>query len=87
MSPLDWANESLAIARRTDVGYCTLHESLCAYAEDSDEYVKDDTAPNEGMRTFSPSGDYENQFGELIKERIQAAGIRLGAVLNLIFGP
>ena len=43
-------------------------------------------APNHGMRVFEPKGDYEDMFNDIVGERIQAAGVRLGAMLNGIFG-
>lgn len=85
LSPLDWANESLAIARRQDVGYCTLQGNICAYSPGQAEFEENDHLDNEGMRTFSPTGDYEGDFSDEVAERMQMAGVRLGAMLNRIF--
>ena len=83
---LDWAKESLSIARRADVGYCFLKGGECVYSEESDEYREDRSAPNGGMRVLRPEGDYEDRFNDAVTRRIQAAGVRLGALLNGIFG-
>jgi hypothetical protein len=85
LSPLDWANESLEIARRSEVGYCFRSGNRCRYSQSTDEYVENDPADDEVKRTFSPQGDYEDQFGALVTQRLQAAGVRLGAMLNSIF--
>jgi S1/P1 Nuclease len=84
-SPLDWANESLELARRPDVEYCILAGAMCRYSDDSDEYEEDDHAENEGMRVLNVTGDYEDDFGSVVTERMQAAGVRLGALLNRLF--
>ena len=86
LSPLDWANESLSIARRADVGYCTLKGNKCVYSEDNDEFLENGNASNNGMRVFEPEGDYEDRFNEVVTQRLQAAGVRLGAMLSKIFG-
>jgi hypothetical protein len=83
LSPLQWANESLVIARQAEVGYCTLSSKSCRYSTGSLAFVKNDQA-GDGMRTFTPTGDYEDRFIALSTERMQAAGVRLGAVLNAI---
>ncbi len=84
--PLVWANESLAIARLGDVRYCFLKGGKCVYSKESDEYREDGSAPNGGMRVLTPEGDYEDRFNDMVTRRIQAAGVRLGALLNGIFG-
>ena len=38
------------------------------------------------MRVLRPEGDYEDRFNDAVTRRIQAAGVRLGALLNGIFG-
>ena len=38
------------------------------------------------MRVLEPEGDYEDWFNDVVTRRIQAAGVRLGALLNRIFG-
>ena len=85
-TPLDWANESLALARRADFGYCYLKDSKCVYSEENDEYRENGDAPNNRMRVFEPEGDYEDRFKDVVTRRIQAAGVRLGGMLNTIFG-
>ena len=85
-TPLDWANESLAIARHAEVRYCYLKGARCVYSEKNDEYAENEELPNAGMRVLEPEGDYEDRFNDVVARRIQAAGVRLGALLNRIFG-
>ena len=85
MSPLDWANESLASARQPDVQYCVLKGARCDYSEDQQEYIPNEHADNDGKKELHLTSEYENVFGPVVKERIQRAGVRLGAVLNDIF--
>ena len=81
-SPLDWANESLAIAWRPEVGYCIQKEGHCDYSADRRELERTLVPPALGKRVFTPSGDYEDQFGALVAQRLKMAGVRLGALLN-----
>jgi len=82
VSPLDWANESLAIARQPEVGYCVVEGARCNYAADRQTYDR-----NTSKRVFTPTDDYEDRFGDLVAQRMKTAGVRLGALLNRLFGP
>ena len=84
VSPLDWANESLAIARRPDVGYCVQKEGRCDYSVERREL--DRTLLPAARRVFTPSGSYEDQFGALVAQRMKMAGVRLGVLLNQVLG-
>lgn len=84
MSPLDWANESLAIARQPDTMYCVLHGARCDYSEAQQEYILNDHVPNDGKKELDITSEYEDRFGAIVRERIQRAGVRLGAMLNEI---
>ena len=66
--------------------YCYLKGARCVYSEKNDEYAENEELPNAGMRVFEPEGDYEDRFNDVVTRRIQAAGVRLGALLNRIFG-
>ena len=35
---MDWANESFAIAREPDVGYCIMVDGTCQYTADNREF-------------------------------------------------
>ena len=85
LSPLDWANESLAIARQADVGYCIRNGNRCDYSNTEETYEEEDHDPDEGMRIFEAPSGYEDDFNAIMTERMQMAGVRLGAMLNHIF--
>lgn len=78
-TPVDWANESYALAQQSDVGYCIMENGVCAYSETELTY---DDGP---QRTVVTQDAYEDQFGPVVRERIKKAGVRLGAMLNGIF--
>lgn len=82
MLPLDWANESFAISRDPKVGYCVMVGDMCQYSADMAQLTGDTP-----QRTFEPAGDYNEDFAPVVTERLQAAGVRLGAILNGIAGP
>jgi hypothetical protein len=86
LSPLDWANESLAIARHPAVGYCILSGTVCHYSQGSDEYEPNLHDEDEGKRVLNAPASYEDDFGPAVTERMQRAGVRLGAILNQILG-
>lgn len=79
MLPLDWANESFEVARKADVQYCVMVGDTCQYSADAAQLTAD--MP---QRVISPTGDYNEEFAATITERLQAAGVRLGALLNEI---
>lgn len=85
MSLVDWANESYAITRQPDVRYCVLKGKRCDYSEDDAEYDAD--AHDVEKKVLELTNDYERAFVGVVKERIQQAGVRLGAMLNDIFDP
>jgi S1/P1 Nuclease len=85
ISALDWANESLAIARQPNAQYCVLKGARCDYSEDQQEYIPNEHVDNDGKKELHLTSEYENAFGPVVKERIQRAGVRLGAMLNDIF--
>lgn len=75
--PLDWANESFAVARTPNVEYCVMVGDRCQYSVDTEQLAPDGT-----QRVVAPPGDYNEEFSPVISERLQAAGVRLGALLN-----
>lgn len=84
MSLVDWANESLAIARQPETHYCVRKGARCDYTGEQQEYIPNEHAPNDGKKVLNLTSAYEDEFGSLVKERIQKAGVRLGALLNQI---
>ncbi|MEJ0053617.1 MAG: S1/P1 nuclease [bacterium] len=79
LDPMVWANESLTVSRAPDTGYCTLSGTTCRYSEDSETYT------GGAVRVFAPDGNYKEDRAAIVEERLQAAGVRLGAILNGIF--
>lgn len=78
-----WAGESFKQARQPTVQYCIRNGNKCKYTEDDIEHISH--GEEENTRTITLTGAYEDQFHDVIKSRIQAAGVRLGAMLNDIF--
>jgi hypothetical protein len=81
LEPLAWARESLAIAREPEVEYCDLQGSTCRYSTDTVEFLPDEFDAIE--LDLTPA--YEDEFGDVITQRIKQAGVRLGALLNRAF--
>ena len=78
-SPLSWANESYALAQGGLVKYCINVGGECHYSETSETF--DGT-----FRVIDTSEEYEDVHREIIEMRIKQAGVRLGALLNSLFG-
>ena len=77
--PLLWANESYAFAQGGLVKYCVNKDGECHYSETSE------TFPGT-FRVIDTSEEYEDVHREIIEMRIKQAGVRLGALLNKVFG-
>ncbi|MDC5813051.1 S1/P1 nuclease [Vibrio europaeus] len=80
---LAWANESLSIARMPEVNYCIYDDELklCKYSESSEQYV-----PGQ-ERVLNLTSEYEDEFQDIVKQRLLAGGARLALLLNSIFDP
>jgi hypothetical protein len=79
--PVDWANESFAIARKPEVGYCVMVGDTCQYAADNRDF--DDGEPE---RVVVVDDDYLNRHASIARERIAMAGVRLAGVLRRALG-
>jgi S1/P1 Nuclease len=63
-NPVDWANESIAIARKPEVGYCVMVDGTCQYAADNREFDEGEpekvvvvvTAKRTRRSRWSPAG-------------------------------
>lgn len=77
-SPVAWANESYAIARKPEVEYCTLDGKKCDYSADSVEYDPE----QDEMRHLSLSTSYEEKHGAVVARRLKQAGVRLAVLLK-----
>ena len=69
LDPLDWANESFAIARHPRTRYCEITESGCQRL---------------ASRRFQLPADYYTQNWPVVKHRLALAGIRLAELLNRV---
>jgi len=77
---LGWADESLAISRSPDVEYCILKGDVCQYDESRVKY------DNQQTRSVAVDQAYLQSQSERVRTRLKMAGIRLGALLEKVFG-
>jgi hypothetical protein len=77
-----WANESYQIARSPTVEYCIQVGDTCQYASDNATF-----APGETERTVPVDAAYIAAHAPTVRSRLLRAGVRLGHLLNEIFGP
>ena len=76
-----WANESAAIARDPDVGYCVTIGDACWYEADNREL--DDVEPEKMVMVTSA---YLDMHAPVVRQRIAMAGTRLAGLLNRALG-
>jgi hypothetical protein len=76
-----WANESFSISKQADVGYCEMVDGECWYEQSRKEYVKGD-----GKKVVLTDDRYLDRHAPIIRDRLKMAGVRLGRILNEIFG-
>jgi hypothetical protein len=76
-----WANESAAIARAPDVGYCVSSGDACQYEADNREL--DDGEPE---KVVVVDDSYLDRHAPVVRERIAMAGVRLAGLLNSALG-
>jgi hypothetical protein len=79
--PVDWANESIAIAREPEVGYCVMVSDTCQYAADNREFGE-----GEPERVVFIDDGYLDRNAAIARERIAMAGVRLAGLLNRALG-
>jgi hypothetical protein len=79
--PVDWANESFAIARKPEVGYCVMVDGTCQYAADNREFDE-----GEPKRVVVIDDGYLDRHAWIVRERIAMAGVRLAGLLNRALG-
>jgi hypothetical protein len=75
--PAGWANESLAIARRSDVEYCVMVADTCRYQAGNPEL--DDGEPR---KVVVVDDAYLDMHAPVARERIAMAGVRLAGLIN-----
>lgn len=82
VSLTEWAEESLQIARKPEVLYCIQDGRNCRYSEKYELYNEHQ---DDGVKVLILNDEYEDKFGEKVRERVMMAGVRLGKILNEIF--
>jgi hypothetical protein len=80
-NPVDWANESFAIAREPEVGYCIMVDGTCQYAADIAEFEE-----GEPERVVVVDDGYLDRHASIAQQRIAIAGVRLAGLLNRALG-
>ena len=75
--PVDWANESFAIAREPEFGYCVMVGDTCQYAADNREFDE-----GEPEKVVVVDDGYLDRHASIARERIAMAGVRLAGLLN-----
>ena len=78
--PVDWANESFAIAREPGVGYCIMVGDTCQYAADNVDFE------GEPEKVFLVDDGYLDRNAPIARERIAMAGVRLAGLLSRALG-
>lgn len=79
--PVDWANESFAIAREPHVMYCVIVGDTCQYATDNREFDE-----GEPQRVVVVDDSYLDKHAAIARERIAMAGVRLAGLLDRALG-
>jgi hypothetical protein len=75
--PVDWANESFAIATAPTTGYCVPEDGGCSYAPGNVELDQ-----GEPKREVVIDGAYVAAATPIIRDRIKRAGVRLAHLLD-----
>jgi hypothetical protein len=76
-----WANESFAIARKPDVGYCVMVGDTCQYTAENREFQA-----GEPEKVVVVDDGYLDRHAPVARERIAMAGIRLAGLLHRALG-
>jgi hypothetical protein len=78
---VDWANESFAIARKPEFGYCVMVGDTCQYAAENREFDE-----GEPERVVVVDDGYLDRHAQIARERIAMAGVRLAGLLSRALG-
>lgn len=76
-----WANETFTITTRPEVGYCERASDGCRYSAYQPEYH------GGAQKVVVVDEHYLSVNAPFVRDRIKAAGVRLGAVLNSVLMP
>jgi hypothetical protein len=78
---VDWANESFAITRKPEFGYCVIVGDTCQYAADNREFDE-----GEPEKVVVVDDGYSEMHAPIARERIAMAGVRLAGLLRRALG-
>jgi hypothetical protein len=78
---VDWANESFAIARKPEFGYCVMVGDTCQYMAENREFQE-----GEPEKVVVVDDSYLDIHAPIARERIAMAGVRLAGLLNRALG-
>ena len=79
--PVDWANESFAIAREPGLQYCIMVDGTCQYAAENREFEQ-----GEPERVVVVNQAYLDRHAATVRVRIAMAGVRLAGLLSRALG-
>jgi hypothetical protein len=81
-APVDWANESFAIAIATGTNYCTSGAISCEYTPGNEQFD-----PGEQERKVTIDAAYVARSTPIIRDRLKRAGVRLAHLLDQALAP
>lgn len=80
-SVVSWANETFAITERPDVQYCVRKDGACWYGPDQQQYRSGE------QRVVVVDDAYLDAQPPTVRQQLQKAAVRLGAILNIALTP
>jgi hypothetical protein len=78
---VDWANESFAIARKPEVGYCVMVDDTCQYTAGNRE-----SEEGEPERVVVVDDGCLDRHALIVRQRIAMAGVRLAGLFSRALG-
>jgi S1/P1 Nuclease len=78
---LAWANESFAIARKPEIGYCVMVGDTCQYMAENREFQE-----GEFEKVVVVDDGYLDKHASIAREQIAEAGVRLAGRLSRALG-
>jgi len=81
-SLIDWAEESYAIARRADTGYCLMRDNRCCYDRRACVNTAGSDTQRQTKRLMDLPRSYDEEEVATVKLQFKKAGVRLAALLE-----
>lgn len=81
-SPIDWGNESFAVAIAAGTNYCTASASACEYTPGNETFD-----PGEPERQVTIDATYIAMSTPIIRDRLKRADVRLAHLLDAALKP